>query len=149
MISFLLDTAVCPAGGRLLRLSARRLSLRVISASISSRVGISSIILSMINSRKSTNGMIIKSKNNIFSNVIYIPRIWLHQLHKQPVVFSQKYIIIISQIKCKKRKKRNKRQRLALPGCRPPSIISANELNFCVRYGNRCVLPAIVTAYFF
>ena len=44
--------------------------------------------------------------------------------------------------------KKNKRQRPAFPGGLPPSIISAKELNFCVRYGNRCDLPAIVTAYF-
>ena len=33
------------------------------------------------------------------------------------------------------------------PGSLPPSIISAKELNFCVRYGNRCDLLAIATAY--
>ena len=40
-----------------------------------------------------------------------------------------------------------KRQRPTFPGSLPPSIISAKELNFCVRYGNRCDLLAIVTAY--
>ena len=30
------------------------------------------------------------------------------------------------------------RQRLTFPGSRPPSIISAKELNYCVRDGNRC-----------
>ena len=39
-----------------------------------------------------------------------------------------------------------KRQRLAFPGSLPPSIISAKELNFCVRYGYRYDLLAIVTA---
>ena len=39
-----------------------------------------------------------------------------------------------------------KRQRPTFPGGLPPSIISAKELNFCVRYGNRCILLAIVTA---
>ena len=33
------------------------------------------------------------------------------------------------------------------PGSFPPSIISAEELNFCVRDGNRCILFAIVTRY--
>ena len=40
------------------------------------------------------------------------------------------------------------RQRPAFPGGRPPSIISAKELNCCVRDGNRCTLPAIVTGFF-
>ena len=40
-----------------------------------------------------------------------------------------------------------KRQRPTFPGGLPPSIISAKELNFCVRYGNRCDLLAIATAY--
>ena len=40
-----------------------------------------------------------------------------------------------------------KRQRPTFPGSLPPSIISAKELNFCVRYGNRCDLLAIATAY--
>ena len=40
-----------------------------------------------------------------------------------------------------------KRQRPTFPGGRPPSIISAKELNFCVRDGNRCGLLAIVTAF--
>ena len=34
---------------------------------------------------------------------------------------------------------------LTLPGGCPPSTISAKELNFCVRNGNRCILFAIVT----
>ena len=38
-------------------------------------------------------------------------------------------------------------QRPTFPGGRPPSIISAKELNFCVRDGNRCGLLAIVTRY--
>ena len=33
------------------------------------------------------------------------------------------------------------------PGSRPPSIVGANELNFCVRYGNRWTLIAINTNY--
>ena len=37
------------------------------------------------------------------------------------------------------------RQRLTFPGGRPPSIISAKELNYCVRDGNRCDLLAIAT----
>ena len=37
------------------------------------------------------------------------------------------------------------RRRPTFPGSHPPSIISAEELNFCVRYGNRCDLFAIVT----
>ena len=41
----------------------------------------------------------------------------------------------------------SKRQRPTFPGGRPPSIISAKELNFCVRDGNRCGLLAIVTAF--
>ena len=40
-----------------------------------------------------------------------------------------------------------KRQRPTFPGSLPPSIISAKELNFCVRYGNRCDILAIVTAF--
>ena len=39
------------------------------------------------------------------------------------------------------------RQRPAFPGSLPPSIIGAGELNFCVRDGNRCVLPAVVTGF--
>ena len=35
--------------------------------------------------------------------------------------------------------------RLTLPGGHPPSTISAKELNFCVRNGNRCILYAIIT----
>ena len=35
--------------------------------------------------------------------------------------------------------------RLTLPGGCPPSTISAQELNFCVRNGNRCILLAIIT----
>ena len=31
------------------------------------------------------------------------------------------------------------------PGSRPPSIVGANELNFCVRDGNRWTLAAINT----
>ncbi len=36
-------------------------------------------------------------------------------------------------------------QRPTFPGSFPPSIISANELNYCVRDGNRCDLIAIIT----
>ena len=39
--------------------------------------------------------------------------------------------------------------RLTLPGGCPPSTISAQELNFCVRNGNRCILFAIITTSFF
>ena len=39
--------------------------------------------------------------------------------------------------------------RPTLPGGRPPSTISAQELNFCVRNGNRCILFAIITKSFF
>ena len=39
--------------------------------------------------------------------------------------------------------------RLTLPGGCPPSTISAQELNFCVRNGNRCILLAIITTSFF
>ena len=45
-----------------------------------------------------------------------------------------------------KRSYRN-RQRPAFPGSLPPGIIGAGELNFCVRDGYRCVLPAIVTGF--
>ena len=34
-----------------------------------------------------------------------------------------------------------------LPGSFPPSTFGAGELNFCVRYGNRCILSAIITTY--
>ena len=34
-----------------------------------------------------------------------------------------------------------------LPGSHPPSIVGANELNFCVRDGNRWTLIAINTNY--
>ena len=37
------------------------------------------------------------------------------------------------------------RQRPTFPGSPPPSIIGAEELNYCVRDGNRCILFAIVT----
>ena len=33
------------------------------------------------------------------------------------------------------------------PGSHPPSIVGANELNFCVRDGNRWTLAAINTNY--
>ena len=39
------------------------------------------------------------------------------------------------------------RQRPTLPGSHPPSTISAEELNFCVRNGNRWDLFAIVTGF--
>ena len=38
---------------------------------------------------------------------------------------------------------------LIFPGSRPPSIVSANELNFCVRDGNRWTLIAINTNYLY
>ena len=34
------------------------------------------------------------------------------------------------------------------PGGRPPSIVSAKKLNYCVRNGNRCDLLAITTDFF-
>ena len=37
---------------------------------------------------------------------------------------------------------------LIFPGSRPPSIVSADELNFCVRDGNRWTLIAINTNLF-
>ena len=43
--------------------------------------------------------------------------------------------------------KRKKQRRPNFPGGRPPSIIGAKELNYCVRDGNRCDLLAIVTAF--
>ena len=39
------------------------------------------------------------------------------------------------------------RQRPSFPGSHPPSIVSAMELNFRVRYGNGCDLHAITTGY--
>ena len=39
--------------------------------------------------------------------------------------------------------------RPTLPGGCPPSTISAQELNFCVRNGNRCILFAIITKFIF
>ena len=36
---------------------------------------------------------------------------------------------------------------LIFPGSCPPSIVSASELNFCVRNGNRWTLTAINTNY--
>ena len=38
-------------------------------------------------------------------------------------------------------------RRPTLPGSLPPSTISAEELNYCVRDGNRCILFAIVTGF--
>ena len=39
-------------------------------------------------------------------------------------------------------------QRLpTFPGSCPPSIIGTTELNYCVRYGYRCVLRVIVTEF--
>ena len=35
----------------------------------------------------------------------------------------------------------------SLPGGLPPSTIGVRRLNFCVRYGNRCIPSAIVTIY--
>ena len=43
--------------------------------------------------------------------------------------------------------KKKKQRRPNFPGGRPPSIIGAKELNYCVRDGNRCDLLAIVTAF--
>ena len=37
---------------------------------------------------------------------------------------------------------------LIFPGSRPPSIVSADELNFCVRDGNRWTLIAINPNFF-
>ena len=54
------------------------------------------------------------------------------------------FFISISEIKVIKN-----RQRPTFPGSFPPSIIGAKELNFCVRDGNRCSLPAIVTGFSF
>ena len=39
--------------------------------------------------------------------------------------------------------------RPTLPGGCPPSTISAQELNFGVRNGNRCILFAIITKFIF
>ncbi len=39
------------------------------------------------------------------------------------------------------------RHRSIFPGRRQPSIFDTDELNFCVRYGNRCDLIAISTSY--
>ena len=41
------------------------------------------------------------------------------------------------------------RRRPTFPGGCPPSIIGAKELNYCVRYGYRCDLLAIVTECLF
>ena len=35
----------------------------------------------------------------------------------------------------------------SLPGGLPPSTIGVRRLNFCVRYGYRCIPSAIVTTY--
>ena len=35
-----------------------------------------------------------------------------------------------------------------LPHGLPSSTIGVSELNFCVRYGNRCILTAIITIFF-
>ena len=35
----------------------------------------------------------------------------------------------------------------SLPGGLPPSTIGVRRLNFCVRYGDRCIPSAIVTRY--
>ena len=43
--------------------------------------------------------------------------------------------------------KKLNRQRPTFPGSHPPSIIGAEELNFCVRDGNRCDLLAIATGF--
>ena len=40
-------------------------------------------------------------------------------------------------------------QRPTFPGSLPPSIIGAEELNYCVRDGNRCNIFAIATRYSF
>ena len=40
-----------------------------------------------------------------------------------------------------------KRRLHIFPGSRPPGIVCARELNFCVRDGNRWILSAITTAY--
>ena len=39
------------------------------------------------------------------------------------------------------------RRQLIFPGGRPPSIFSEDELNFCVRHGNRCDLISMITDY--
>ena len=69
-------------------------------------------------------------------------------LHVLPEIIDIHIIAQIKKEKNKKRKKKN-RQRPTFPGSFPPSIIGAKELNFCVRDGNRCSLPAIVTGFSF
>ncbi len=39
------------------------------------------------------------------------------------------------------------RRRSIFPGSFPPSIVDTNELNFCVRNGNRWILIVIDTDY--
>ena len=43
--------------------------------------------------------------------------------------------------------KKLNRQRPTFPGSHPPSIIGAEELNYCVRDGNRCNIFAIATRF--
>ena len=38
-------------------------------------------------------------------------------------------------------------RRVIFPGRRQPSIVTVNELNYCVRNGNRCTLITIDTHY--
>ena len=103
----------------------------------------------------SSRGTQSRKSNNIFKKVM---------LHVLPEIIDK---FIISQNRKEKNKKRKKehvpygcaqffisiseikviknRQRPTFPGSFPPSIIGAKELNYCVRDGNRCILPAIVT----
>ena len=107
----------------------------------------------------SSRGTQSRKSNNIFKKVM---------LHVLPEIIDK---FIISQNRKEKNKKRKKehvpcgcaqffisiseikviknRQRPTFPGSFPPSIIGAKELNFCVRDGNRCSLPAIVTGFSF
>ena len=63
----------------------------------------------------------------------------------------QKGFVADATFPCKISVKKEKQQFCALvafPGRRQPSIVTVNELNYCVRNGNRCTLVTINTYYF-
>ena len=74
------------------------------------------------------------------SQEIHIAILSLHPSGSRVAAGIKKAQQLLSQIK--------NWQRPTFPGSFPPSIIGAKELNFCVRDGNRCGLPAIVTGFF-
>ena len=79
-------------------------------------------------------GQIEKCWSNITDFSLGYPSIYYKNLKKREAVLASLF---------------SNWRRPTFPGSCPPSIIGANELNFCVRDGNRCILIAIVTRLVF